>query len=166
VVLVVWDVDLRDGRWAILQDVIKDFDKHNPNWRTQKNKTIHIPWQNTTDDQGLVSLRQAVGRRLYPIIAKGRIPEIRLKASFPDSSEGRPVRDEFVRFSEEGAPFILDGKYLDELTFSNRWMEWFGGFDLNSVRLSFKSTPSLETLTLMYMLLVLTERWLLYQTLN
>jgi hypothetical protein len=72
VVLVVWDIKLREGRWALLKGVIKRIDQTRPKWRTQKETRVYIPWNNTTDNDGLVKLRHKVGKIMFPIIGKGK----------------------------------------------------------------------------------------------
>ncbi len=74
VVLMVWDVGLRTGRWILVHEAIADLDKRHPTWRT-KNKvtvTVRIPWENDPGDQGLFRLQREIGQRLYPILSRDR----------------------------------------------------------------------------------------------
>lgn len=99
VVLIIWDIHLREGRWALINDIIADLDQRLPDWRRKKAKepkvSVRLPWQNTTDDAGLVKLRQQVGQRLFPIIAKDRDLRIRVDGSFPDTQEDSTFAPEF-----------------------------------------------------------------------
>ncbi|MFP4438423.1 MAG: DUF4365 domain-containing protein [Chloroflexaceae bacterium] len=70
VVLIVWDVTLREGRWALMNDVIADLDQRLTDWRDKQAVRVRLPWRNRTDDAGLVQLRQQVGQCLFPLIAR------------------------------------------------------------------------------------------------
>lgn len=90
VVLIVWDIKLREGRWALLDAVISELDQRRPQWRFNKSKArVHIPWNNTTDDAGLMQLRQSIGWHFYPLIAKDKPLIMKVKLNFPHTEEGR-----------------------------------------------------------------------------
>ena len=127
VALVVWDVELREGRWALIDTLISELNQRLPDWRTKKTKVrIYLPWNNTTDDAGLVQLRQSIGQRLYPLIAKDKPLELQIKWSYPDTEEGRAAREAFERFLKEGEEVNIRGEYIQELKFSEWWVRWFG----------------------------------------
>jgi len=69
VVLVVWDVEQREGRWALVDDVIADLDERRPQWRENKSKTrVRIPWGNGTDEVGLNRLQRSINQKLFPLL--------------------------------------------------------------------------------------------------
>ncbi len=140
VVLVVWDVELRDGRWAMLHDVIKELDKHNPNWRTQKTKTVHLPWQNTTENKGLIKLRLQIGQKLYPLISKGKSFTAKVEIQF-DMNTSSAI-DIIIPLHPNHAPDPNYLKLIEQLNFihemTGQWLEisaeGFSPKDIRSVR--------------------------------
>jgi hypothetical protein len=57
VVIVVWDVNLREGKWGLAKDLISSLDRNNPKWRkNKKDVQVHIPWENGTNSDGLKRL--------------------------------------------------------------------------------------------------------------
>src|SRR5258708_16699255 len=53
VILLVWDIKLREGRWTLLKDAIKEIDQKRPKSRGQKETTLHIPSHHTTHNDTL-----------------------------------------------------------------------------------------------------------------
>jgi predicted nucleotidyltransferase len=144
VVLVVWDIELRKGRWALIDDVISDLDQRRPNWRENKSKaSVYIPWDNTTDDAGLIKLKQGIGHRLFPIIAGNKPLEIQFKREFPNTDEGKAAYEAIDRAIKEGEPITIQG--FRELNFSNWFMSWFGEFDPQKATISLGPPPSVPT---------------------
>jgi predicted nucleotidyltransferase len=93
VVLIVWDIELREGRWALIDGVITELDQRRPGWRANESTArVHIPWRNTTDDTGLVRLRQSIGWRLYPLISRDKSLKIKIELDFSDKEEGETSR--------------------------------------------------------------------------
>ncbi|MBN2002242.1 MAG: DUF4365 domain-containing protein [Anaerolineae bacterium] len=136
VVLVVWDIKLEEGRWVLVDSAISDLDKRCPNWRGNKTKaSIHIPWNNTTDNAGLTSLKQCVGRRWYPMIFKGKTLEIKVKLRFPDTEEGKTNLEMYEKFVKEGAEATFIGSTIQTLEFSDWWGKWFGDYNPDKVML-------------------------------
>ncbi len=59
-VLVVWDIELREGKWALVDDVIKDLDQRRPQWRNNKSKVrVYITYE-------LVPLFEVLDRNRSP----------------------------------------------------------------------------------------------------
>lgn len=142
VVLVVWDINLREGRWALIDNVIADLDQRNPKWRGNKSKArVRIPWHNTTDDAGLAWLKQSIGYSLYPLIAKDKRLEIKkLKLRLPDTEEGRATQEGFERFLKEGEPVTIKGEFIHGFEASEWWMKWFGTENLVEIGLDSRSS--------------------------
>ena len=125
VVLIVWDIKLREGRWALLDTVISELDQRLPKWRGNKSTArVYIPWSNTTDDAGLVQLRQSLGRHFYPLIARDKQLSMEMKLNFPDTEEGRVAWKAFERFRREGEQATFRGRIIQELKFSEWAMPW------------------------------------------
>lgn len=87
VVLIIWDIELREGRWAMLNEIIQQLDQRYSNWRTQKTKTIHVPWHNNVDEDGLVKLRKAIGKKIYPLISAGKPQDTQIELTFKTQNE-------------------------------------------------------------------------------
>jgi hypothetical protein len=72
IVLAVWNVKLREGRWVLVHEAIADLDKILAGWRDNKTETtVHFPAENTVDETGLRNLGHRIGYRMYDIVAKG-----------------------------------------------------------------------------------------------
>lgn len=147
VLLIVWDVTLREGRWAFVDDAISDLDQRRPNWRGNKEKvSVRIPWNNTTDDDGLARLRLSIGHRLYPVIARDRSLEIKVSLDFAESADTSADLDAFNRFVREGDEATFVGQTIRSLRFSDWFGKWFGEYDPDKVTLTVGSRPSPHSL--------------------
>lgn len=147
VVLIIWDVKLREGRWAVVNKIIQQLDQRFPNWRTQKTKTVFIPWENTSDHKGLIRLRQEIGRFLFPQISNNKSLEMQLSLSFPPDEEGTQVKQAFEKYLKEGDSVTLKGRIIQGIEFSDWFGRWFGEYDPNKVQLILGSTKSSHTFT-------------------
>lgn len=144
VVLVVWDIYAREGRWVIVEDAIAALDRGRVRWRTQSTVRVQIPWAHTTDDNGLKRLKQAVGQRVYPLIAAGKDLQMRMTLTFPATQEGQEAQQAFERHIKEGEPVTLRGRTIESLEFSDWWERWFGGYDPDNVELDLGSPGSTQ----------------------
>jgi hypothetical protein len=139
VVLVVWDVKLREGRWVLWNTAIWQLDRQNPGWREQKTATVYLPWKNTTDDAGLIELRKGIGRYLFPLLADPKSMELKFKTEFPDTEAGREELEAFKQIIKHGR----EGTFSSKLIWSGKFVSWFGEFE--QVIWSFKQTRHPET---------------------
>lgn len=139
VVLIIWDIKLREGRWALIDKVIEGLDQRHSNWRENKSKaSVYIPWDNTTNDTGLIRLKQSIGYRLYPLIAKDREPEIEIELNFPDTKKGQAVQTDFENFLRRGEQITIEGEFISELTLPEWYELWFGELDRNKLEIIFE----------------------------
>ena len=138
VVLVVWDVELRAGRWALVDTVIAELDRRRPQWRGNKTTaSVRIPWNNTTDDAGLMQLRKSIGRHLYPLIARDKpAEEIKIELSFPGTQEGQDAWRAFDRWIKEGEPVTIEGKFIKKFIPPQWETQWFGEPNLDEGELT------------------------------
>ena len=142
VVVVVWDVNLREGKWALVKDLISFLDQNNPKWRkNKKDVQAYIPWENGTENQSLKRLKAEIGKQLYPLISFGKDLSITMKLAFPKTPDGMKLHKAFDLHIKEGEPVALKGNVIQEIKFSDWWENWFGGFDAQKaeVRLGEKS---------------------------
>lgn len=136
VVVIVWDVNLREGRWGLAKELISYLDQNNPKWRkNKKDVQVYIPWKNGTDNDGLRRLRAEIGKQVYPLISFGKDLSINMKLAFPKTPEGLKVQKAFDLHIKEGEPVTLKGNVIQELKFSDWWETWFGGFDLKQAEI-------------------------------
>jgi hypothetical protein len=143
VVLTVWDIILREGRWTLVVDVIAALDKDRPRWRENKTGvTVRIPWDNTFADQSLIRLKQVIGRHFYPQISGGRSPEIKGLFRFSQTPEDQEMLEAFERHVKEGEPVTLRGRVIEELSFPEWWERWFGERNPDSLELQLGPTTS------------------------
>ncbi|MDX1521454.1 MAG: DUF4365 domain-containing protein [Anaerolineae bacterium] len=141
VVLFIWDVDRREGRWALVADVIEDLDKRRPNWRENKSKTrVYLPWENTTDDVGLKRLTRRIAHHLYPLLSiKNPIKSIEISHKFPDTSEGNADLTNLINAIEKGFPAKVG--FVSEISYSpSPWNHWLGDVDLENVTITIASS--------------------------
>ena len=69
VVVIIWDIKQKEGRWGLVKDLISQLDQNRPRWRTQSKVNVQIPWANTTEDAGLNQLKASIGRHVYNTFA-------------------------------------------------------------------------------------------------
>lgn len=125
VVLIVWDIKLREGRWILLKDAIKYIDQTRPTWRTQKKTQVHIPWNNTTDDDGLVKLRHKVGRIMFPIIGKDKELSMKMSLIPLDLWDDKETVKSFERFYDEGEEVTLRSEGIESIEVPDWAKPWF-----------------------------------------
>lgn len=145
VVLVVWDVENREGRWILVEEAVAQLDKRQSNWRSsRKEPTVRIPTTNTLSNSGLERLRQEIGVRVMPLIMKGRVLNISAKGKFPNTEEGRAALNQWKQVIETGEPGTLTEEYIDEMKFDDWWAEWFlpNGFKPSKIEVSPAEDPT------------------------
>lgn len=129
VVLLVWDIYMREGRWVLLQNIISKLDSDFPNWRNKKKKkskpmqVVHIPWRNTTDDNGLIRLRHEIATFLYPRITDNKPQSMKVSFSFPTTEEGRQEFESLERAIKMGEIGSWEGVLTG---MSEEILPWFG----------------------------------------
>lgn len=143
VILLVWDVKLREGRWILLNDAIKEIEQKRPKWRNQKVTRIYIPWKNTTDDEGLLKLRHKIGKFMFPIIHRDKEFDMKMNFSFPDSPEGMEVAESLKKFIDDGDDVTLKGSFIKSIEIPAWAKPWF---NTNVVELKMGSLGSPDPL--------------------
>src|SRR5258706_6223948 len=119
VILLVWDIKLRQGRWTLLKDAIKEIDQKHPKWRWQKETRIYIPCENTTDNNGMQKLRYQICKFMSPIIYKDKDLDMTMKISLPDSQEGAEVAEALRKFLDDGEEVTLKGDFIKSIEIPN-----------------------------------------------
>jgi hypothetical protein len=125
VVLVVWDIKLREGRWALLKDAIAEINQKRPKWRNQKETRIYIPWNNTTDNNGLLKLQYKIGKFMFPIIYRDKELDMKMNISLPDSQEGIEVAKSLKKFINDGDEVTLKGNFIESIEIPDWAKPWF-----------------------------------------
>ena len=142
VVLIIWDIKLREGRWVLLSNSIQQLDQTQNEWRRQKTKTLHIPWRNTLDSKGIIRFRQEIGRFLYPQISNNQSLEMIISLNFPPTEEGFQAQHAFEKHLKEGEPVTLRGRIIQDIKFSDWFGRWFGEYDSDNVELTLGPSKS------------------------
>jgi len=135
VVIVIWDINLRIGKWGLVKDLITHLDRSNLKWRNKGDVQVYIPWENETTDGGLKRLKAEIGRQVYPLISFGKDFSMSMKLAFPNTPEGIKLQKSFDLHLKEGEPITLKGDVIQEIKFSDWWEVWFGGFDLKEAEI-------------------------------
>lgn len=136
VAVFVWDVNLREGKWALVKELISSLDTKNPKWRKNKSDVqVYIPWKNGTNDESLRRLKAEIGKQIYPLISLGKDLSFSMKLAFPKTPDGMKLHKAFDLHIKEGEPVTLRGDVIQELKFSDWWETWFGGFDLKKAEI-------------------------------
>ena len=113
VAIVIWDINLREGRWCLVKDLISNLDQNNRKWRkNKKDVQVYIPWGNGTNDGGLKRLKAEIGRQVYPLISFGKDLSLSMKLAFPNTIEGIKLKKSFDLHLKEGEPLTLKGDVL------------------------------------------------------
>jgi hypothetical protein len=121
VVLVVWDIKQRLGKWILVDDAIKVLNEKKPNWRNNKKSiSIYLPWENNTDDEGLTKLRERIGLSFLPYILKGKKLELRPKLTSPGHAE--IINGYIEKLSLQGGIIELSGEHF---SFPDWFTSWF-----------------------------------------
>ena len=132
VVIVVWDINLREGKWGLTKDLTSYLDQNNSKWRKNKKTVqVYIPWENGTNEEGLIRLKAEIGKQVYPLISFGKDLSLTMKLAFPKTPDGMKLQKAFDLHIKEGEPVTLKGDVIQELKFSDWWETWFGGVNLD-----------------------------------
>ena len=151
VILVIWDVKLREGRWALVDDLIKKLDKRRPKWRNDSKAKIprirvHLPWENGTDEAGLKKLTRQIGHFLFPqISSKTPIKSIRVEHQFPNTPEGRQDIEKLKRDIESGEA-VTTGYTGLEFT-PEIWNNWVNPADYDLAKATISIGPIISDQT-------------------
>lgn len=138
VVLVVWDIDLREGRWLLVKDAIAYLDQRRPEWRARDGRiTVHFPWQNTTDERGLVYLRRTLGQALMPLLTNGKPLEFTLTLKSDASADPAQLQRAVSDWIHAGGE-LSDEQFREaKLQFGPpEFGRWIGEFELEDFRLT------------------------------
>ena len=136
VVIVVWDVISREGRWCTVKELISHLNQDNPKWRkNRKGVQVYVPWENKTNDEGLRRLKSEIGKHVYPLISLGKDLSLTMKLAFPKTLEGLRLQKAFDLHIKEGEPVTLKGDVIQELRLSDWWEAWFGEVDYKNAEI-------------------------------
>jgi hypothetical protein len=143
VVLIVWDIIVKEGRWLILNNEIPNLDKKNPKWRSQGTAFVYLPWKNKTDDKGLISLRHEIGQFLWPIISKGKKLTLTATLNFSNTNDSLSFKESY----DFGEDITLPQDVITKITVQEWAKPWFNeNFKLIAIK-SMPSEPRLFDIT-------------------
>ena len=140
VILMLWDVQSRSGRWVELRSAIVNLDSNTPNWRMQRTATVVFPSTNTTNRKGQALLRGAIAGLQLPAISQGRDVEFQQTFMFPSTPAGRKAREGLLLVLEEGGSITVPKKYIKSFKASDWWERAIG--KAMPVSVSISSAPA------------------------
>jgi hypothetical protein len=142
VIVVLWDINKREGCWLDTIVALTELDHTNPAWRRQEKVTVRIPRANGTDDVGLERLRLALAFRCIPMVARGRTLEGEFLFRFPKTAEGQTARDGVMTARATGDGFTIPGPLLRSVKFKGWAAPLVGEIDLSRGRLEARTATS------------------------
>lgn len=143
VVLVIWDVEQRQGYWDAIANLIGPLDKADKGWRQQKRVTAAISTEHGTDERGLRLLRRAVADRTMALLSGRTSSTITL--SFPATDHGRQSLLKLEHALDRGERVVFDGDELPRVKMPD-WYRRLYGEQGQLTRLELKPTLPQESL--------------------
>jgi len=142
VILVIWDIQSKQGWWVSMNEVIESLNRQKKNWRNQANANIHIPQRNELNEKNLPRIRRFLADLFLQTISKTKEITIHTRFEFPNTTEGQEIFGNLRRHITKGDMIIIDGEYIKELRLSD-WIErLYGKIDPSCVRLTIGSVAS------------------------
>lgn len=142
VVLVIWDVNRKQGWWMWINYAIQFLQGSNPVWKQNKTTSIHVPSKNELTEAGLLEIRHLLANLYYPILSKDKELTINAKFSFPPTPEGKVKFEELKRHFAAGDEVEIDGKYIEIFDFPDWWKRLYGEIDPIGMHLKLGSVRS------------------------
>jgi len=154
VYLVVWDMKPKKGYWIRIDDAIEELNNRLPNWRTKNKRTvrIRIPRENITDERNFNRLHSDLASYYLPSVAKGKDGTVNVKLAFPPDDEGKTNYEAVRRFISAGDTLVIDGKFIQQVTFPSWWEKLIGQRDIKPAKLEISPVPSEEIIPMSLML--------------
>jgi hypothetical protein len=118
VVLVVWDVEKREGWWRPIPEILKDLDKNNAGWRKKTTATVTVPLVNATDRPGWAMLRRTIANHAAPLVSSSTSNDFGLV--FQTTEAGLAALRQLERAVDFDETLTLEGKYAPKI----RFPEW------------------------------------------
>ncbi|MFO0759008.1 MAG: DUF4365 domain-containing protein [Byssovorax sp.] len=114
VVLMVWDVEKREGWWRAVPEIVGELDGAGKEWRKKKTATVTVPLANTTDAEGMKQLRWVVADHALPVVPK---QDNAFSIDFADSDQGVEARRALERALDLGEPIIFEQGLIPTIKF-------------------------------------------------
>jgi hypothetical protein len=124
VVLIVWDVKLREGRWVLLSEAIKYIEQKRSKWRKLQNTRLYIPWDNRTDNEGLLRLQRQIGNSMFPLIKKGKELNMTMSFEFGDSEKDQKEAASLQELIKKGGEVTLSGDVIKNIEIPDWARPW------------------------------------------
>lgn len=142
VILIVWDINQRQGWWIWINNAIKWLNENNSDWLKNETVNVHLSSKNKVAYDGLREIRKLLTDLYYPIISRDKELTINAKFTFPTTPEGKAKFEELKRHFATGDHLELDGKYIEVFDFPDWWKRLYGAFDPAQMQLKFGSKRS------------------------
>lgn len=141
VVLVVWDVEKREGFWETVPRIVAALDEGGKAWRDKKTATVSVPVEQGTDAVGLRKLRWAVADHSFESVATRASSEMTL--TFPGTEQGNEMRRAFEEALDKGERVVFEGDAIPELERPEWYRRLYGDRD-RIIRLEIEPSRSSE----------------------
>lgn len=140
VILIVWDVNRKQGWWIWINDAIKYLQEKSPDWKQHDTANVHLPSKNKLNESGLLEIRHLLANLYYSVVSRDKELTINAKFSFPQTPEGKAKFEELKRHFATGDEVELDGNYIEIFDFPDWWKRLYG--DLNPAGMHLTIAPS------------------------
>jgi Domain of unknown function (DUF4365) len=117
VILIVWDVEKREGWWQPIPEIIKELDEKGKGWRKKQKQTskvtVTVPLANVMYGEGMRRLRWAVADHNLPMVR--RHGGIQITLSFPSTGAGETACEALERVLDFGGGIDIPGEFVAEV---------------------------------------------------
>lgn len=135
VLLVLWDINRREGIYSWIKSQIAQLDSKGKPWRQQKTVKVHFPHDHILNEMALRKLRRELGIQFHDVVAVGKSLNISVGLRFPNTDEGATKMAEFERFVKAGDPVEIEGKYIEKFEFPDWWSRLHGQMEMGVVHM-------------------------------
>lgn len=123
VVLVVWDVEKREGWWRPVPEMIAELDKAGKRWRKKKTATVTVPLANSTSTEGMAALRWLVADHCLPVVPK---KDMRFSMAFAKTDQGQEALRTVERALDIGESITLERDFIPKVEFPSWFHRTYG----------------------------------------
>lgn len=145
VLLVIWDIRLKQGCYIWAKDALTMLDAKSRDWRKKGKVKIQFLAHNKLDGNAFAKLRSDLAKHYFPIISKGKDLEIKASFEFPRTPEGEMKLAEFNRFLASGDDVELEGGFIKSFELPDWWTRLLGSSDPSKMTLKLGSSKQSPT---------------------
>ena len=125
VLLLIWDVNEKQGWYAWVDDVLKQLG-NNENWEQQEKVNVHFQKSNQLDDDQLLLIRYKLANIFVSTQLKDSDFIVKSRFSFPNSDDGISCLSELQNFFAKGKPCEIKGEFISEFSLPEIFYDYYG----------------------------------------